>query len=201
MTSSHSPRLSLVKALGPADVFTLANASLGLLSILASHGRQPGAILAATVALPLAFAADALDGAVARATHRHGDMGRELDSLSDVISFGVAPAVLAHAVGLDGAVDVAFLLFFLVCAVCRLARFNVTAPLLAAGAAKVPYFEGVPVTVGVLAGVALGGMALFGIPLPGGVVDLGLVSWHPLSAVFGVLGCLMVSKTLRIPKP
>ena len=82
----------------------------------------------------------------------HSALGRELDSLADVISFGVAPAALAYAAGLDGGWDAAALIYFVCCGVSRLARFNVTAEALAAGSSsgKVAYFEGTPIPTSVV---------------------------------------------------
>ncbi|MFN2335306.1 MAG: phosphatidylcholine/phosphatidylserine synthase, partial [Wenzhouxiangellaceae bacterium] len=72
-------------------------------------------------------------------------LGRELDSLSDVISFGVAPAALAYACGMQGGWDWVVLSYFVGCGVSRLARYNVTAEQLAGDEGKVKYFEGTPI--------------------------------------------------------
>ena len=75
-------------------------------------------------------------------------IGGDLDSLSDVISFGVAPAVLGFTLGLRGGWDMLCLTYFVVCGVSRLARFNVTAAGLAdAATGKVKYFEGTPIPI------------------------------------------------------
>ena len=82
--------------------------------------------------LPLALVCDVLDGYVARLdTGRQSVLGADLDSLADVISFGVAPAVLGFTLGLRGGWDMLILTYFVVCGVSRLARFNVTAAALA----------------------------------------------------------------------
>jgi CDP-diacylglycerol--serine O-phosphatidyltransferase len=129
-------------------------------------------------------------------------LGRELDSLADVISFGVAPAALAFAAGMRGGWDWAVLIYFVACGVSRLARFNVTAEVLSAGGDKVKYFEGAPipssvVPVMVLAVAAWGDR--LGATLYFGSVELGLVL-HPVVLMFALSGSLMISKTLRIPK-
>jgi len=67
------------------------------------------------------------------------------DSLADVISFGVAPAVIAYGCGMQGLVDRIILVFFVACGVSRLARYNVTAEQLSEGGDKVKYFEGTPI--------------------------------------------------------
>src|SRR5262245_65321424 len=96
------------------------------------NGGRRHFFLAAALA-PLALIFDALDGHVARWRRKQSPMGRELDSLSDVISFGVAPAALAYAAGMRGGWDVVVLIYFVACGVSRLARFNVTADELSQG--------------------------------------------------------------------
>jgi CDP-diacylglycerol--serine O-phosphatidyltransferase len=130
-------------------------------------------------------------------------MGRELDSLADVISFGVAPAAIAYGAGLKGLWDVVILLYFVACGVSRLARFNVTAEQLSTDAGKVAYFEGTPIpssliVVGVIAVCAW--LGLVGDALPLGAVGLGPGQLHPLALLWALSGSLMISKTLRIPK-
>ena len=88
-----------------ADVLTLGNAACGVaavfLSMVYMGSRSPGHFLAAAAMAPAALAFDWLDGRVARWRHEHSALGRELDSLADVISFGVAPAALGFAAGLQ----------------------------------------------------------------------------------------------------
>ncbi|HEY4184115.1 MAG TPA: CDP-alcohol phosphatidyltransferase family protein [Polyangia bacterium] len=154
-------------------------------------------------AIALAFIFDFLDGRVARVRQTNSVMGRELDSLSDVISFGAAPAAMAFGAGLDGGWDQLILIGFVACGVSRLARFNVTAESLAAGGDKVKYFEGTPIPssiilVGMLLVATL--RARLGAEIWWGVVELGPARLHPLVLLFGLSGGLMISKTLRIPK-
>jgi CDP-diacylglycerol--serine O-phosphatidyltransferase len=152
---------------------------------------------------PLAFLFDMLDGRVARARHTHSALGRELDSLADVISFGVAPAALAFAAGVDGGWDVAVLLYFVCCGVSRLARFNVTAESLAQGGGKVAYFEGTPIPTSVVLTAVLafvGWQGHIGEQVYGGAWTVGGWTLHPLVLLFALSGTLMISKTLRIPK-
>jgi CDP-diacylglycerol--serine O-phosphatidyltransferase len=86
-----------------------------------------GHFLAAAALAPAAFIFDVLDGRIARARHQHSALGRELDSLSDVISFGMAPAGARLRGGHAGRLDAAALVYFVCCGVSRLARYNVTA--------------------------------------------------------------------------
>jgi CDP-diacylglycerol---serine O-phosphatidyltransferase len=204
-----APRhFSMVRGFQLADFFTLGNAACGVGSILlamlfVASGDTTHFLVAAALA-PAAFAFDVLDGRIARARHQHSALGRELDSLSDVISFGVAPAALAFAAGLQGGWDAAALVYFVCCGVSRLARYNVTAEQLAADTSgKVKYFEGTPiptsvVLVAILAWAAWEGQ--LGDRIWGGVVALGAWDLHPLVLLFVLSGTLMISKTLRIPK-
>jgi CDP-diacylglycerol--serine O-phosphatidyltransferase len=146
-----------------------------------------------------------LDGRIARWRQEHSALGRELDSLADVISFGVAPASLAIAAGLAGGWDWVVLIYFVCCGVSRLARFNVTAEKLSEGSegGKVKYFEGTPiptsvVLTGVLAFAAWQGR--IGENVYGGAWNVGPWILHPLVLLFALSGTLMISKTLRIPK-
>jgi CDP-diacylglycerol--serine O-phosphatidyltransferase len=190
-----------------ADLFTLANAASGVASVFTSMdylatGKAWQFFLAAGL-LPLALVFDVLDGRIARWRQRHSAMGRELDSLSDIISFGVGPAVLAHAAGLNGVWDRIVLIFFVACGVSRLARFNVTAVTLAEGGDKVKYFEGTPIPTSVVLVAVLTVAGLndrLGANLWFGQIDLGGGTLHPLVALFAISGGLMISKTIRIPK-
>jgi CDP-diacylglycerol--serine O-phosphatidyltransferase len=146
---------------------------------------------------------DMLDGRIARMTGTASDFGVELDSLADVISFGVAPAALGFAAGLQGAWDWLALIYFVCCGVGRLARFNVTAEFLAEGSGKVAYFEGTPIPTsvlltGVLAFAAWQGR--IGDNLYWGSWMIGPWELHPLALLFFLSGTMMISKTLRIPK-
>jgi CDP-diacylglycerol--serine O-phosphatidyltransferase len=191
-----------------ADFFTLANGCCGTMAIFLAmdHVREASTDKIAWAGLLVAGALvfDVLDGRIARWRHKASAMGRELDSLSDVISFGVAPACLAYAVGMTGIWDVLALLYFVACGISRLARYNVTADTLAADSGKVTYFEGTPIptsTALVALMVTLGWVGRIGSGLPLGVVALGPFDLHPLALLFVLSGSLMISKTLRIPKP
>jgi CDP-diacylglycerol--serine O-phosphatidyltransferase len=114
---------------------------------------QTGYVERIYVACSLIFAGlvfDILDGRIARWRQKTSAMGRELDSLADVISFGVAPAVLAYACGMQGLYDRLILVFFVACGVSRLARYNVTADKLSEGTGKVKYFEGTPIPTSIV---------------------------------------------------
>jgi CDP-diacylglycerol--serine O-phosphatidyltransferase len=95
------------------------------------------------------------------------------------------------------------MVYFVCCGVSRLARYNVTAESLSAGADKVAYFEGTPIPTSVLLTAVLAIAAwqvALGDMLPGGVWVAGPWRLHPLVLLFALSGTLMISKTLRIPK-
>jgi CDP-diacylglycerol---serine O-phosphatidyltransferase len=149
--------------------------------------------------VPLALVFDALDGRVARWRQPHSTLGRELDSLADVISFGVAPATLPFVAGMRGGWERVVLIYFVGCGVSRLARYNVTAETLSAGGDKVKYFEGTPIPSSIALVKVLAVAAWTeGTGLHFGSVELGLVL-HALALMFVLSGSLMISKTLRIP--
>ena len=198
---------SMIRGFHLADLFTLANASCGMASVFASMTYLVlptiGIFTLAVALVPLALVFDTLDGRVARWRHAHSTLGRELDSLADVISFGVAPAALAFAAGMRGGWDRVVLIYFVACGVSRLARYNVTAEALSAGGDKVKYFEGMPIPSSIVLVMVLAVAAFtdrLGTGLYFGSIDLGLVL-HPLVLMFAFSGSLMISKTLRIPKP
>jgi CDP-diacylglycerol--serine O-phosphatidyltransferase len=190
-----------------ADFFTLANAACGVagvfLAMLFVENDAISIFLLAAAMAPAAFAFDVLDGRIARMRHQHSLLGRELDSLADVISFGVAPAALGYAAGLRGGWVWVVLIYFVCCGVGRLARYNVTAEALSEGGEKVKYFEGTPIPTSVVLTAVLAFAAWrgrLGDALYWGAWSLGPWTLHPLVLLFAISGTLMVSKTLRIPK-
>jgi CDP-diacylglycerol---serine O-phosphatidyltransferase len=203
-----APRhFSMLRGFHLADFFTLGNAACGVggvfLALAYMASDLPAHFFIAAALAPAALVFDVLDGRIARARHQHSPLGRELDSLSDVISFGVAPAALGFAAGLQGGWDVAALIYFVCCGVSRLARYNVTAETLAAGSDKVAYFEGTPIPTSVLLTALLAFAAWqdrIGDALYGGVFEIGPWELHPIALLFVLSGSLMISSTLRIPK-
>ena len=207
---SDRPRhFSMLREFTIADTITLGNAASGMTAILCcmayvADGSRP-ALWTALALLPVAFILDALDGWVARKLSRGSRLGADLDSLADIVSFGVAPAVLAWTLGARGGWDCAILVAFVGCGISRLARFNVTAAELAdASTGKVRYFEGTPIPTSLLL-VAMLGVAFAtgatGADLWGGEMTLGPWAWHPLTLSYLAIGSAMVSGTLHIPKP
>ena len=207
MQRAATRHFSMLRGFHLADFFTLGNAACGVgavfFAMLYMSTQLAFHFYAAAALAPAAFIFDVLDGRIARARHQHSALGRELDSLSDVISFGVAPAALGFAAGMQGGWDVAALIFFVCCGVSRLARYNVTAETLAAGSDKVAYFEGTPIPTSVLLTGVLafaGWQGRVGETLYGGAYTIGPWDLHLMSLLFVVSGSLMISKTLHIPK-
>ena len=192
---------SMIRGFHLADLFTIANGFCGMgalfaaMTFLTSGDRRW--LWGAALLVPVALVFDVLDGRIARWRHAASPMGRELDSLADVISFGVAPAGIAFAAGLTRVLDTLVLLYFVGCGLSRLARFNVTAEAMAGDTGKVSYFEGttIPTSVVPLALLMLAFQrdAL----LPVSVLGAEL---HLVVLLFFLSGSLMISKTLRIPK-
>jgi CDP-diacylglycerol--serine O-phosphatidyltransferase len=192
----------MIRGFHAADLFTIANGCCGVGAIFHAmqfvggaemHRLDMGAAL-----VPLAAVFDVLDGRVARWRHTHSPMGRELDSLADVISFGVAPAALAFAAGLSSVLDQLALMYFAVCGLSRLARYNITADALATESGKVRYFEGTPITTSVIPLVVTIVLAHRGMLFP---ISLGGPTFHAVSLLFVISGSLMISKTIHVPKP
>ena len=201
-------RFSMIRSFHLADWITVGNAACGTGALFAamSYLQAPAErwhLLVASGLIALALVLDVLDGKVARWRHETSVLGRELDSLADVISFGVAPAVLAYAAGMQGFWDRIVLLYFVACGVSRLARYNVTAEKLAGDGGKVKYYEGTPIPTSLLLVLILAfavWQGRLGDQLWGGAVMLGAWQLHPLVLLFAASGTLMIS-TIRIPKP
>ena len=206
-TPAKRRHFSMLRDFHLADFFTLGNAACGvgavLFAMLYMNSQLPFHFFAAAALAPAAFAFDVFDGKIARARHQHSALGRELDSLADIVSFGVAPAALGFAAGLQGGWDAVALIYFVCCGVSRLARYNVTAETLSSDSGKVRYFEGTPIPTSVLLTALLAFAAWqgrIGDDLYGGVFLLGPWLLHPAALLFALSGSLMISKTLHIPK-
>src|SRR5512132_73837 len=200
----HKP-FSMIREFHLADWFTLGNAVCGTGAIFSVMTYlQTSEARNIYYACGLVFAAlvfDVLDGRIARWRQKTSLMGRELDSLADVISFGVAPAMIGYACGMQGLYDRVVLAYFVACGVSRLARYNVTADALSAGSGKVKYFEGTPIPTSFLIVALLALAAWAGAVRDNlwfGQVLLAGHAFHPLVLLFAVSGSLMISR-LRIP--
>lgn len=201
----HKP-FSMIREFHLADWFTLANAVCGtgaMFSMLTY--LQTMDVLHVYFACSLVVAGvvfDVLDGRIARWRQKTSGMGLELDSLADVISFGVAPAVIGYGCGMQGLYDRIVLTYFVACGVSRLARYNITAETLSEGKGKVKYFEGTPITTSVLLVMVMFVAATQGAlreSLWFGKVVVAGFTLHPLVLLFALSGSLMISR-IRIPK-
>jgi CDP-diacylglycerol--serine O-phosphatidyltransferase len=201
----HKP-FSMIREFQLADWFTLANAICGtgaifsMLTYLQTYDVRHVYFASGMVFAALLF--DILDGRIARWRQKNSVMGRELDSLADIISFGVAPAVIAYGCGMQGLYDRIVLTCFVACGVSRLARYNVTADELSGNEGKVRYFEGTPIPTSLLLVLLLCWAASQDSVREtlwlGHIVIAGFIL-HPIVLVFAVSGSLMVSR-IRFPK-
>lgn len=202
-------RASLFRSFVLADYVTMANAVCGVSSIFLclnylDNNHRPDYLLYAFILIPLALFFDIFDGWVARKQKSFSPWGSDLDSLADVVSFVVCPAVLGFTLGLRGMWDSMILCFFVFCGIARLARYNVTSSILAVGT-KVPYYEGFPVPTSLglvlLWYIAWCQGAVFGQDVWFGAFKVLGRTFHPFSLLYLAWGCLFVSSSVRIPKP
>jgi len=206
-TAAPTKPFSMIREFHLADWFTLANAVCGVGALFSAMTYiETGVTRHVYFACALVFAAlvfDIFDGRIARWRQKSSAMGRELDSLADIISFGVAPALIAYACGMHGFYDRIVLAYFVACGVSRLARYNVTAEALSEGTGKVKYFEGTPIPTSIVLVATMAVAAWFGAlrqDLWFGEWSLAGLTLHPLVLLFALSGSLMISR-LRVPKP
>ncbi len=201
----HKP-FSMIREFHLADWFTLANAVCGTGALFSMMTYlQTADVRHVYFACWLVIAAmvfDVLDGRIARWRQKTSALGRELDSLADIISFGVAPAVIAYGCGMQGLYDRIVLAYFVACGVSRLARYNITAEALSDGEGKVKYFEGTPIPSSLLLVMLMFGAAsqgALGDSLWLGQLVIAGFTFHPLVLLFALSGSLMVSR-IHFPK-
>jgi CDP-diacylglycerol--serine O-phosphatidyltransferase len=200
--------MSIFRSFVLADLITLANAGCGMATIFLclSHvaGSHTPYLWTVFVLLPLSLVFDILDGFVARHFGRRSSLGADLDSLADIVSFGVAPAVLGFALGLRGMWDAMILIYFVMCGISRLARFNVTAAALADQTGKVKYYVGTPIPTSIVIVIILG--IAFWLGRIDHLIFFGsyrVGPWiiHPFTILYAVSGSMMISSIIRIRKP
>lgn len=135
---------------------TLGNMFFGFYSIITVvnniHNPDKGYLAKAAMALIIAAFLDGIDGKVAKLTHLTSDFGLQLDSLADVISFGLAPGILAYAWALQPHARFGWLpaFLFLTCGTIRLARFNVQTK-----SSDPRYFTGLPIPAAAIVVVSM----------------------------------------------
>lgn len=166
------------------SLFTIGNIFFGFFAVVSALG---GNVRRAAVLIFVAGILDGLDGRIARLTGTESDFGREYDSLADILTFGMAPALIAYvSLSRDfGRLGWLLPLFYLVCAATRLARFNVQARSLDSR-----YFVGLPAPAAAGATAAL---LLFANDR-----SLTALLGAPLLFTLMLVGILMVS-TFRYP--
>ncbi|KAJ1913342.1 CDP-diacylglycerol-serine O-phosphatidyltransferase [Tieghemiomyces parasiticus] len=208
--SDRPAHFSLVRSFHLADFLTLGNGVCGMTSILCSMkylvtDLNDWYLWVALILIPVGAFLDVLDGRVARWRQKSSLLGQELDSLADLVSFGVAPAAVGFALGLQTNLDIVAMVYFVACGISRLARYNATvASLPKDSTGKIHYFEGTPIPtsiaiVGLFAYLVyigrLGPSVAFGEYHVGGGF-----TYHPLVLLYVFSGTTMISQTLRIPK-
>ncbi|KAJ5935496.1 hypothetical protein N7466_005043 [Penicillium verhagenii] len=229
LLSEEHGHFSMVKALHLADLVTELNGFCGgkfqpyskfdimlivgaVMSVFSSmryclgDPTDYGAIWAALAFMPFGLFFDFMDGKIARWRKKSSLMGQELDSLADLVSFGLAPAAAAFALGIRTNVDHLILAFFVLCGLTRLARFNVTVAVLPKDkSGKSKYFEGTPIPTT----LSIAALMAYCVSnswthdnIPFGLIAEGTAfEFHPAALLFALHGCAMVSKTIHIPKP
>lgn len=200
---------NLIRNLHLADYITLLNGFCGFFSIISclryTKTNQEHYIQRSLLFILFGGIFDFLDGRVARLRKKASLLGQELDSLSDLLSFGVAPATIGFTIGLETTMDVLCLSFFVLCGLSRLARFNITVNKIPHDKnGKSKYFEGLPIPTSLILVISMAILVhfnkineniLFGI--------IGENSWggfHCISLIFVLHGCAFISKSLKVPK-
>ncbi|AMD22450.1 HGR111Wp [Eremothecium sinecaudum] len=208
--TSNDFHFSMIRNLHMADFITMLNGFSGFYSIVSclrfTLTGKAHYVQRAHFFILLGMLFDFFDGRVARLRNRASLMGQELDSLADLVSFGVAPAAIAFAIGFRSTIDVLVLSYFVLCGLARLARFNVTVAQMPKDiSGKSRYFEGLPMPtslflVGCMAYLVHQGMIEDSLPL--GIYGEGeWYEFHPVVLSFFIQGCGMISKSFKIPKP
>ena len=190
----HGPiNLARIKKTGAVvlpSLFTIANMAAGFFSIIAA---SDGNYVVAAWFIMFSYFMDMLDGRIARLVHGETSFGVEIDSLSDWISFGIAPAYLIYNFVLKDygvwAYPVAFL--YVLCGALRLARFNVKSHF---GGGSKQYFQGLPIpaAAGILVSFVL---AYSMLEAGGGVRSINLVM-NQMPFIYGVIPFIMIALSL-----
>lgn len=202
---------SMIRNLHLADYITLMNGFCAFFSVVSCcryyiNDKDVKYLQRSMLFVVLGMFFDFFDGRVARLRNRSSLMGQELDSLADLISFGMAPALIGFCCGLQTTVDCLGLCFFVLCGLTRLARFNVTVQTLPKDkSGKSKFFEGLPIPTSlfwILVFHFLVKKNLINDDLIGGVLFKDQFNeFHVLTLGFVLHGSGMISKSLKIPKP
>ncbi len=169
------------------NIFTFINLGCGILSILSASDEK---YLLASIFIIIAALVDRYDGRIARFLQVSSDLGKELDSLADLVSFGVAPSILVYLLfnlkdfGPFSILGIAVLLTFPICGAYRLARYNATE--------FDGTFSGVPITI---AGSFIG---LFVMLVCNPTVLIHIPIYVPI--ILMLLGSYLMVSTLKLKK-
>ncbi|XBW34517.1 hypothetical protein QEN19_000065 [Hanseniaspora menglaensis] len=209
--TDDSVHFSMIRNLHLADYITLMNGFCAFYSVISCsryyiNDKDVKYLQRSMLFVLLGMFFDFFDGRVARLRNRSSLMGQELDSLADLISFGMAPALIGFCCGLQTTVDCLGLCFFVLCGLTRLARFNVTVQTLPKdNSGKSKYFEGLPIPT------SLFWIFVFHILVKSDLINENLIGgvlfknqfneFHVLTLGFVLHGSGMISKSLKIPKP
>jgi CDP-diacylglycerol--serine O-phosphatidyltransferase len=177
------------------NIITMSNMTMGFFAIILASRGDAKSLALAGILVCIGSIFDVVDGAVARAMHAQSPVGVQLDSLADGIAYGIAPAVIAYQAYLsqlprgglfiDSGMLVA--LIYPICAIYRLARFNITAEDL-----DHPGFTGLPSPA---AGILISSFAALEIPDYMFLVKFNIVfPWQVFVVIYIIVGFLMVSR-------
>lgn len=165
------------------NVFTFINLSCGIFSLLSAFKHE---YAIASIFILIAGLVDRYDGRVARYLQVSSELGKELDSLADLVSFGVAPSMLLYiffelgTLGPQGIIGIILLISFPICGAFRLARYNVST--------FDGLFTGVPITI---AGCFL---ALFAL------ISSYTTQFVVLAVIFMIAGSYLMVSTFKLKK-
>ncbi|NLN41964.1 MAG: CDP-diacylglycerol--serine O-phosphatidyltransferase [Clostridiales bacterium] len=172
------------------NAITYVNMSLGAIAIFISANSNPNNIKIASILILIAGIVDKLDGYIARKMKATSKFGKELDSLCDLVSFGIAPILLWWNInkGLLGISETLVSLFFIGGAAYRLARYNATK--------EDKYIVGLPITI---AGMIVAGKQLIDISYRLELVDQSIINIENM-LIITLLSALMIN-SFKIKKP
>ncbi|PCD38607.1 hypothetical protein AU210_007077 [Fusarium oxysporum f. sp. radicis-cucumerinum] len=192
MATNVPMKYDMLRRLRVADYITLSNGFCGVLAIFCAIQKS---LLAAHLLIFLGYEFDRFDGIVARARNECSEMGKQLDSFCDLVSFCVAPAVMIYCAGFDTVVDQLALALFVCSGVARLSRFNIAAHLVPkSDQGKAMYHEGLPTAYAALlisTAVAVAEWTSY-------LTNLASGSHYPVIIVVLIFSAAMVSKRLHL---
>ncbi len=199
---------TMIRNFGFADVATFGNMACGMESMFFAihyiNTLDQSTIFWAIAFIIFGLGFDIVDGHIARLRNTASPLGRELDSFADALSFGIAPAIIAYALGFNTALDGVALIIFVGCCISRLSRFNVTSDALSFGGPKVKLILGLPTAWSLLPTgtfVYTLWMGYFPVLMKLGLLKMGTEVLHTPVLFYPFIGLLMISETIRFNRP